>query len=130
MSGRTCIALLTLVGVLVWLASCEEEGPYEPYRPVGTGQSPRIESISLRPSSTWVTGRVELTCHASDPDGDSLYYRWNCLEGSIITSSTASIIVWQAPNQQGEFEVSIKVMDGHNNSDSSAVSILVSGSPP
>jgi len=73
--------------------------------------SPPIIS-SVHPEKTWVepSGRCQIECVATDPDGDELTYQWSATGGNI--AGIGSIINWIAPNSRGIYTITVVVTDG------------------
>jgi hypothetical protein len=49
---------------------------------------------------------------ASDPDGDSLSYKWVVSEGTI-DDPNVNLTTWNTPSSSGEYEISVEVDDGN-----------------
>jgi len=76
----------------------------------GGNQSPIITSLTAEPGKVDPGGTSTITCTATDPDGDNLSYTWSVTDGTF--SGTEKIILWKAPNADGEFVISVTVYDG------------------
>lgn len=74
-------------------------------------QSPVVSSLGTDVDSITTGSSVTVTCMASDPDGDSLYYDWSCSGGTLSGSGYA--VTWKAPGAGGDYNVSVKVSDSH-----------------
>ena len=97
--------------------------------PVRTNRSPTIASVGAGAGWTLPLHTIEVTCNASDPDGDELSYEWSASAGDIF--GTGATVNWTAPQEVGIYNVTVVVKDGHTSSD--AVSVLLSvdlGTPP
>jgi hypothetical protein len=68
-------------------------------------------------------GRCEITCVASDRDGDALSYSWSASGGNI--SGTGPAVNWTAPELPGSYEVTVTVADGRGDGVTKQVTILV-----
>lgn len=75
---------------------------------------PSISSITELPPTVYPKESVTITVTASDPDGDTLIYNYECSAGAILGSG--SEVNWQAPEQTGEVTVIVWVSDGIKNS--------------
>jgi len=96
---------------------------------VRTNRSPTITSLGADADWTLPLHTIEVTCNASDPDGDELSYIWRVSAGDI--SPAGATVNWTAPEGVGIYNVTVVVKDGHASSD--AVSVLLSvdlGNPP
>jgi formylglycine-generating enzyme required for sulfatase activity len=77
-----------------------------------SNRAPVIESITAEPAVAFPNSTTELTCVASDEDGDSLTYTWSADAGSFPQGSSGSIVQWQAPGEFGEYYIRVTVDDG------------------
>ncbi len=50
---------------------------------------------------------------ASDPDGDTLSYKWSVTAGSV-EKSTSNPMYWTTPDEAGNYEIKVTVDDGNN----------------
>jgi len=91
-------------------------------------QAPVIQSITANPSIILPNGTTEITCVASDEDGDSLTYAWSADYGSFPGGPSGSIVQWQAPGEFGEYYVRVTVDDGRE-SVRDSVSVTVDEPP-
>jgi hypothetical protein len=90
---------------------------------------PVINSISSGKSEAFPGKTVDITCNATDPDGDELTYIWTASGGTI--SSQSPYAVWTAPGASGVYTVKVSVRDRKNNEVSDQVFIsVVSNQPP
>ncbi len=71
---------------------------------------PVINSLTSDSYSVMQRGTAELTCSASDADGDQLSYTWTCTGGSIGGISSSEI--WTAPDTLDSCTVTCTVSDG------------------
>jgi len=91
----------------------------------------RLPSIvSLGAEAEWVapSGNIQVTCTASDPDGDTLSYNWMATGGDI--SGTAAVAIWAAPEEVGMYDVTVVVDDGHDGKDTGSLALIASNGPP
>lgn len=75
-----------------------------------TNTSPVINSISITPIPVVTT--ANLSCSASDSDGDTLIYTWNIGGINVATGVNAT---WNSPNIPGNYDAVVTVDDGHGN---------------
>jgi len=74
-------------------------------------------------------GTSEITCTATDEDGDNLTYTWFARAG-ILQGSGASVR-WEAPGSLGDFWISVAVNDGYDiDADSVQLTVIPPNSPP
>ena len=96
---------------------------------VRANKSPTINSLTADAAWTLPSGTIQVTCTASDPDGDELSYEWSTTGGNI--SGTGAVVSWIAPEEVGIYDVTVVVKDGHGSSATDSVPIsVVTGEPP
>jgi hypothetical protein len=101
MNKERCLVFVGAMAVVVLLlaSSCTVDN----YSPVIDGLGAEADWAS--PSSS-----IEVTCNASDRDGDELSYDWSAGKG--IISGTGPEITWTAPEEIGVCDVTVFVDDG------------------
>jgi len=72
--------------------------------------------IIVRPAMT-----SNLTCTASDADGDVLTYLWSAARGTV--SGQGPTVVWTSPAQCADYVVSVTVSDGKGGEASAKVTV-------
>jgi hypothetical protein len=96
---------------------------------VRANTSPSITSLVADAEWILLSGTLQVTCTASDPDGDELSYEWTATGGNI--SSMGAVVNWTAPEEVGMYDVTVVVKDGHGSSDTDMLTISVAtGQPP
>jgi len=91
--------------------------------------SPTIYSLIGDPAWTTPSGSLQVTCNATDPDGDFLSYEWTATGGNI--SGAGAVVNWIAPQEVGIYNVTVVVRDGYGAGDTTFVSLSVAtGNPP
>ncbi len=96
---------------------------------VKANEQPNIGDLIADADWTTPSGTIQVTCTASDPDGDELSYEWSASGGSI--TGTGSEIIWTAPEEVGTYQVTVVVTDGHGEGDTRSVYLsAASGTPP
>ncbi len=85
---------------------------------------------SLVASANWTLPAVSLnvTCNASDADGDKLSYEWSADGGDV--SGTGSKVTWSAPQTVGTYNITVVVSDGHGGSVTRTLPISVALEQP
>ena len=85
---------------------------------------------SLEGEAEWIapSGSVQMTCVASDPDGDELSYEWITTGGDI--SGTGAAAIWTAPEEVGMYDITVVVDDGHDGRDTGFLTLIASNGPP
>jgi uncharacterized repeat protein (TIGR02543 family) len=89
---------------------------------------PTINSLTADAAWTTPSGNVQVTCTASDPDGDELSYEWTTDGGDV--SGTGAIVNWTAPQEVGIYQITVVVKDGHGTSATKTVPISVATEQP
>ncbi len=70
---------------------------------------PEIQEINANPRAITINGTSQLTCQASDNNGDSLTYEWLCQAGSV--SGSGNNVIFNAPSTKGHYYILCKVTD-------------------
>jgi len=76
---------------------------------VQINHSPILTSLKVSRDIITPLGNCQISCIASDPDGDDLNYKWLAKEGEITGEGYK--IIWTAPSDEGIYSVSIKISD-------------------
>jgi hypothetical protein len=96
---------------------------------VAASDPPTIASLVASAEWTLPSGTLQVTCTASDPDGDDLSYEWSATGGAI--PGTGAIVSWTAPQGVGKYDITVTVSDGYGSSATSSVTVSVlTGQPP
>jgi len=90
---------------------------------------PQINSLVADATWTLPSGSLQVTCIASDPDGDELSYEWIATAGNI--SGTGAVVNWTAPREVGIYDITVVVKDGYGGEDIKWIKLSVAtGTPP
>ena len=73
---------------------------------------PVINFLTAEPDTVFILGTSDLTCSASDPEGDPLTFMWSCTDGYI--NGTDSVETWTAPETLAPCVLTCAVSDGMN----------------
>jgi len=84
---------------------------------------PIISSLVSSQNSVEANQTVDISCNASDGDGDTLTYNWTA-NGQSIGENTSSLN-WVAPDTPGTYIITCTVSDSKGSQDSDSVSIIV-----
>jgi hypothetical protein len=96
---------------------------------VRVNYAPTIASLMADADWTTPSGTVQVTCTASDSDGDELSYEWSVTAGDI--SGTGAAVNWSAPQEAGTYHITVVVGDGHGGSVTKTLLVsVVTGQPP
>ncbi len=76
-------------------------------------RQPVILNVSIQPAAVKCGRSTTITVHASDPDQDKLVYEFISSKGKITgqESELDNEVTWTAPENDGEFQIVIKVSD-------------------
>jgi FlaG/FlaF family flagellin (archaellin) len=92
-------------------------------------RQPVISSLAAEAEWTAPLGSLQVTCNASDLDGDELSYNWSASGGHI--TGTGSEVTWTAPEEIGGYYITIVVDDGQGGNDTgSLILIAANGTMP
>ena len=92
-------------------------------------RAPIIDSLITDADWALPSGSLQVTCDASDSDGDQLSYEWTATGGDIYGGGAA--VNWTAPQAIGTYNITVVVRDGQGGGDSREVLLIVSpGTPP
>lgn len=104
---------LTTVMVFTGCAAPKSPAPVEP-PPAPVNNPPVISSLTADQQVVQPSGKVLLTCLASDPESDNLSYNWTASGG--VLEGSANSVSWIAPNNPGSYKVTVTVSDGKGGS--------------
>ena len=118
MNSRRYMAILTIVAAAMLFlgASCSAN-----YRPVITG---------LEADAPWTAplDTIQVTCNASDAEGDPISYAWSATGGNI--SGAGAIVDWIAPEEVGMYDVTVMVSDDLGREVTESITLIASNGPP
>src|SRR5665648_582360 len=84
---------------------------------------PVISSLDANQDSIEINHDVDITCNASDQDGDTLTFSWTA--NGVSVGANDSYLTWRAPDTAGTYTITCTVSDGKGGEDSESVSITV-----
>jgi len=114
---KICLAIMA-TAVLLLASSCTTVA----------NRRPIITSLEAEAEWTAPLGSLQVTCIASDPDGDELSYEWTTTGGSI--SGTGHEVIWAAPEEVGMYDITVVVDDDHDGEDRGLLTLIASNGPP
>ncbi|MBI1927475.1 PKD domain-containing protein [Candidatus Poribacteria bacterium] len=103
--------------LILFLVSCGADTPQQPQN-----QDPVVAQI-IAPTTIVGGQRAILQVEASDPDGDTLTFAWE-VSGGLIAGKTAEAL-WLAPNEPGQYTLSVTVNDGKGGVVQKSVEVVV-----
>jgi hypothetical protein len=95
---------------------------------VRANKTPTITSLIADADWTTPSGSLQVTCNATDPDGDELSYEWSTTGGDI--SGTGAVVSWTAPEEVGIYHITVVAKDGHGSSATNSLLISVASEQP
>jgi hypothetical protein len=95
---------------------------------VRANNPPTITSLVADANWALPSGSIQVTCTASDLDGDELSYEWTTTRGDI--SGTGPAINWTAPEEVGIYYITVVATDGYRSSATDSLSISVAIDQP
>jgi len=98
--------------------------PPPPAPPAPPANRPPTVVARCEPCTVEVGKTSTVTADATDPDGDTLTYRWTAPAGAV-TTATARQTPWTAPMQEGPVQLTVQVNDGKGGTADSSVTIQV-----
>jgi len=113
-------------GVNVYVAPPPPPPPPPP--PAPPVNRPPTVTAKCNPCSVLVGGRVLLMADGSDPDGDTLTYKWSAPTGALANASDRQT-GFTAPGQPGSLPVTVTVSDGKGGNATASVTIQVMALP-
>jgi outer membrane protein OmpA-like peptidoglycan-associated protein len=97
--------------------------PPPPPPPPPVNRPPTVDA-RCEPCTVEVGRTATVTADASDPDGDTLTYKWSAPAGTI-SNPAARQTPWTAPMQEGPVQFTVTVDDGKGGTASDTVTIQV-----
>jgi hypothetical protein len=112
---KRCLVIM-VAAVLLLASSCTGN-----HRPIIT---------SLEAEAPWTDplSSLQVTCNASDSDGDALSYNWSASGGNI--TGTGAIVNWTAPGEVGMYDISVVVADSLGKNAIGLITLIASNGPP
>jgi hypothetical protein len=95
---------------------------------VRTNHSPTIDSLTTIAEWALPLGSLNVTCDASDSDGDELSYEWSTSGGNI--TGMGPEVTWTAPQEVGIYDITVVVKDSFGSSDTKMLPISVAPEQP
>jgi len=114
MNTIRCLAIMVIMAIAVLLlaTSCE---PLDNYPPI-------IDSLEAEADWAPPSSSIQVTCNASDRDGDELSYDWSASRGNI--TGTGPEVTWTAPEEIGVCDITVVVDDGQGNNDTGSLTLI------
>jgi hypothetical protein len=115
MDRRRWPAIMVILALVMLFptASCQ---PPDNYAPV-------INSLEADAEWTLPSSSVNVTCNASDRDGDELSYGWSATGGNI--TGAGPVAIWTAPEEVGVYTLTVVADDGQGGNDTESITLIV-----
>lgn len=84
---------------------------------------PSVNRLIVEDYTVGKEGTVDIECVATDPEGNTLKYKWTSSGGDV--SGQGSAVTWRAPSVAGSFTITVRVTDGRGGEASREVTIEV-----
>ena len=127
---RTYSLSQALFFVLIFISSCGDDKPNS----TQLNHAPIIIDILASPDELqcgvrygyYYSDTTQLSCMASDEDGDSLQYTWDCSEGHFRNANVGRTVLWEPPDhltgtQTKYYSIRVFVSDGRLMDTASAI---------
>ena len=107
-------------------SACTLFSPPPPPPPPPLNQFPIIDSLAAE-KEVLTSSESQITCKATDADGDILTYRWSTDGGTI--KGEGNSITWVAPDIPDDYTVKVVVIDGKGGEATKSTTITVISKP-
>lgn len=118
--------LLVIAAMLLSSACALSSSPPPPPPPPPPNQPPIIESLAAE-TEVLTSSESQVTCKATDAEGDTLTYRWSTDGGSI--EGEGDSVIWLAPGIPGEYTIEIIVTDEKGDRATKSTTVTVTAKP-
>lgn len=98
-----------------------------PAAPEPENQPPVIHVVAAE-SEVLGLAECQVSCEATDADGDDLSYSWSAPDGGVLKGEGHSVI-WSAPDVAGDYTMRVVVADGDGAEASDSLTITVRSGP-
>jgi hypothetical protein len=118
----SALSATLLVALLLCIACTVPQATQTPH----PNNTPIIQQIT-GPPDWFPQTEGQFTCIASDPDGDSLSYKWTADNGTI--SGDGATVTWISPAATGKCNIAVTVIDGKGGEASKVQEVRVNINP-
>ena len=95
----------------------------------GCNANPVINDITLSSATFVINKTYDVTANETDPDGDSLTYKWTVSSGAI-NNAAANPMKWTTPGAAGDCTITVLVTDGKGGEATKSKTVSVSVPAP
>lgn len=130
-TSRWCLSrqwAFLLVACALFLSSAcgSPASPPPPPPSPPPNQDPTISSV-IAPKEIATSAATDVTCRATDPEGDILNYLWSADGGAI--NGEGYNVTWRAPDTSGDYTITVTVTDGRGGTATASTTITVVDKP-
>jgi len=118
--------LLVTIAMLLSSACTLLSPPPPPPPPPPPNQPPVIDSLSAE-KEVPTSSESQITCKATDADGDILSYQWSADGGTV--NGEGNSIIWVAPDIPGDYTIKVVVTDGKGGEATKSITITATARP-
>ncbi len=115
-------AILLVIPALLLSSACMLPPKPPPAPPPPANQPPIINSLTAE-KEVPTSAESQITCEATDANGDILTYQWSADSGTI--KGEGSSIAWIAPDTAGNHTIEVTVTDGKGGTATESTTIAV-----
>lgn len=127
MYKRYCFVILSIL-LLIALISCTEEKNITENH--ASNNPPVINLITVERSVVAPDEEINLSCTATDEDGDELIFEWSATTGTFPNGNLGEHVIWRASDKIGGQNIFVKVSDAKESArDTCRVLIQIGNSP-
>lgn len=108
--GLACVAVVAVVLFLNSDRLPVHSDTATPQAPEAPNSQPVILGVTVSSDRVLPSATCEITCEATDDDGDALSYSWEAAKGEVIGEGPT--IEWTAPGTEGLYRLSVTAEDG------------------
>ncbi len=119
-------AIFLIATVLLLGSACTPPAESSPSPPEPANHLPVINSITA-PQKVNSSTECQISCEATDADGDTLSYIWSANNGTI--EGEGNSITWVAPDTGGDYTIGVTISDGKGGEAADFVTITVPSGP-
>src|SRR3989344_5267918 len=113
MNLRNSLSLYGLCGILLF-SGCKKENSSEPV----VNNKPVLARVTANPQEMFPGKTSTLECIVEDDDNSYLSYSWDN-DGGYFESNNGKKVIWHAPNEIGEYHITVGIEDREENWNSS-----------
>ncbi|MCX6004223.1 MAG: hypothetical protein NT082_00885 [Chloroflexi bacterium] len=122
------LSWLTVILLAFICTACAQQAAPPPTSTTSGSQTPVIESLMPAQNQTYPGGMVDIKSKLNYAGKEVVNYKWSCSGGNF--RDTGANAVWVAPQQYGNYDITLAVDDGKGGTSQASVTITVSANHP